>query len=151
MLTEIGSIDNVPAFIEAVKGGKGKLQGFGHRVYKNYDPRAKIIKKTADEVFEITGKNPLLDIALKLEEVALSDEYFTSPQALPRTSTSTRASSTRPWASRSRCSPCSSPSPAPRAGWPTGSSCSSRTRRSSAPASSTPGVDERAYLPMAER
>ncbi len=83
MLTEIGSIDNVQSFIDAVKSGKGKLQGFGHRVYKNYDPRAKIIKKTADEVFAVTGKNPLLDIALKLEEVALSDEYFISRKLYP--------------------------------------------------------------------
>jgi len=83
MLTEIGSIDNVPAFIESVKAGHGRLQGFGHRVYKNYDPRAKIIKRTADEVFTVTGKNPLLDVALKLEEVALSDEYFTSRKLYP--------------------------------------------------------------------
>jgi citrate synthase len=83
MLKEIGSIDNVEAFIGDVKQGKGKLQGFGHRVYKNYDPRARIIKKTADEVFAITGKNPLLDIALKLEEVALADEYFTSRKLYP--------------------------------------------------------------------
>jgi citrate synthase len=66
-----------------VKSGQGRLQGFGHRVYKSYDPRAKIIKQTADEVFAITGKNPLLDIALKLEEVALSDEYFTSRKLYP--------------------------------------------------------------------
>jgi citrate synthase len=83
MLTEIGSIDNVDSFIEAVKRGEGRLQGFGHRVYKNYDPRAKIIKKTADEVFAVTGKNPLLDIALKLEETALSDEYFLSRKLYP--------------------------------------------------------------------
>jgi citrate synthase len=83
MLTEIGSIENVEAFVADVKAGKGKLQGFGHRVYKNYDPRARIIKKTADEVFAITGKNPLLDIALKLEEVALADEYFTSRKLYP--------------------------------------------------------------------
>jgi citrate synthase len=83
MLQSIGSIDQVPAFIEAVKAGNGRLQGFGHRVYKSYDPRAKIIKDTADEVFAITGKNPLLDIALKLEEVALSDEYFTSRKLYP--------------------------------------------------------------------
>jgi citrate synthase len=83
MLTQIGSIENVPAFIEAVRAGKGKLQGFGHRVYKSYDPRAKIIKRTADEVFAITGKSPLLDIALKLEEVALSDEYFISRKLYP--------------------------------------------------------------------
>ena len=84
MLTEIGSIENVPAFIDSVKQGNGgRLQGFGHRVYKNYDPRARIIKQTADEVFAITGKNPLLDIALKLEEIALSDEYFTSRRLYP--------------------------------------------------------------------
>jgi citrate synthase len=83
MLTEIGSIDNVPAFVESVKQGHGRLQGFGHRVYKNYDPRAKIIKRTADEVFAVTGKNPLLDIALKLEEIALSDDYFISRKLYP--------------------------------------------------------------------
>jgi citrate synthase len=84
MLTEIGSIDQVEPFIKSVKEGSGgRLQGFGHRVYKSYDPRAKIIKETADDVFEITGKNPLLDIALKLEEIALSDEYFTSRKLYP--------------------------------------------------------------------
>jgi citrate synthase len=83
MLSEIGSIDHVQAFIDDVKAGKGRLQGFGHRVYKNYDPRAKIIKRTADQVFSVTGKNPLLDIALKLEEVALSDEYFISRKLYP--------------------------------------------------------------------
>jgi citrate synthase len=83
MLESIGSVDQVPGFIEAVKDGKGRLQGFGHRVYKSYDPRAKIIKQTADEVFAVTGKNPLLDIALKLEEVALSDDYFTSRKLYP--------------------------------------------------------------------
>ena len=83
MLTEIGSIDNVEAYIAAVKEGKQVLQGFGHRVYKSYDPRAKIIKRTADEVFAVTGKNPLLDIALKLEEIALSDEYFISRRLYP--------------------------------------------------------------------
>lgn len=83
MLTEIGSMDNVAPFVEAVKRGEGRLQGFGHRVYKNYDPRARIIKKIAYDVFEVTGKNPLLDIALKLEEVALSDEYFLSRRLYP--------------------------------------------------------------------
>jgi citrate synthase len=83
MLTEIGSMDNVPSFVEAVKQGHGRLQGFGHRVYKNYDPRATIIKRTAEDVFEITGKNPLLDIALKLEDIALHDEYFTSRRLYP--------------------------------------------------------------------
>src|SRR6185295_11385619 len=84
MLSEIGSMDEVPAFIADVKSGKGhRLMGFGHRVYKNYDPRATIIKKTAYDVFEVTGKNPLLDIALKLEETALSDDYFISRKLYP--------------------------------------------------------------------
>ncbi len=83
MLNDIGHIDNVPAFIESVKAGQGKLMGFGHRVYKNFDPRATIIKKTAYDVFEVTGKNPLLDIALKLEEVALADDYFKSRKLYP--------------------------------------------------------------------
>ena len=83
MLTQIGSLENVPPFIDEVKEGKARLMGFGHRVYKNYDPRARIIKTTADRVFEVTGKNPLLDIALKLEEIALSDEYFTSRRLYP--------------------------------------------------------------------
>ena len=84
MLTEIGSIENVPAFIEEVKSGNGsRLMGFGHRVYKNFDPRATIIKKVAYDVFEVTGKNPLLDIALKLEETALSDPYFIERKLYP--------------------------------------------------------------------
>jgi len=83
MLTEIGSIDNVPAFVESVKAGEGRLMGFGHRVYKNYDPRARIIKQAAYDVFEVTGKNPLLDIALKLEEAALSDPYFVDRKLYP--------------------------------------------------------------------
>ena len=83
MLTEIGSMENVDAYVAEVKEGKKLLQGFGHRVYKNFDPRATIIKKTADEVFEVTGKNPLLDIALKLEEVALADDYFISRRLYP--------------------------------------------------------------------
>jgi citrate synthase len=83
MLGEIGSVDNVPAFIDAVKAGHGRLMGFGHRVYKNYDPRATIIKKAAYDVFEVTGKNPLLDVALKLEEAALSDDYFVSRKLYP--------------------------------------------------------------------
>jgi citrate synthase len=83
MLNEIGSIDNVEDFVAGVKQGKGLLQGFGHRVYKNFDPRATIIKQTAYDVFEITGKNPLLDIALKLEETALADDYFISRRLYP--------------------------------------------------------------------
>ena len=83
MLNQIGSIENIPAYIETVKQGKAVLQGFGHRVYKNFDPRATIIKKTADDVFKVTGKNPLLDIALKLEEIALKDDYFISRRLYP--------------------------------------------------------------------
>ncbi|HEX9829956.1 MAG TPA: citrate synthase [Bacteroidota bacterium] len=83
MLDEIGSLKNVPAFINEVKQGKGKLMGFGHRVYKNYDPRAKVIKKLADEVFGVTGRNPKLDIALELERIALEDEYFVKRKLYP--------------------------------------------------------------------
>jgi citrate synthase len=83
MLTSIGSLDAVPAFVESVKAGHGRLQGFGHRVYKNYDPRAKIVQQIAYQVFSITGKNPLLDIALALEERALSDDYFVSRKLYP--------------------------------------------------------------------
>ncbi len=83
MLKEIGSVNNVPAFIKRVKGGEGRLMGFGHRVYKSYDPRARIIKQTADLVFEVTGRNPLTDIALELERIALEDEYFVSRKLYP--------------------------------------------------------------------
>ena len=84
MLEEIGSVANVPEFIRSVKSGEGgRLMGFGHRVYKNYDPRAKIIKQVADEVFEVTGKNPLLDIALELERIALEDDYFIKRKLYP--------------------------------------------------------------------
>src|SRR6201988_1512715 len=83
MLAEIGTVQNVPGFIKRVKAGEGRLMGFGHRIYKSYDPRAKIIKKTADEVFEVTGKNPLLDIALELERIALEDDYFVSRKLYP--------------------------------------------------------------------
>jgi citrate synthase len=83
MLTEIGDVKNVSAFVEQVKNGDDRLMGFGHRVYKNFDPRATILKKAAYDVFEVTGKNPLLDVALKLEEVALNDEYFISRKLYP--------------------------------------------------------------------
>ena len=83
MLMEIGSKDKVNAFIKKVKGGEGRLMGFGHRVYKNYDPRAKIIKNTADAVFGVTGRNPLLDIALELERIALEDDYFIKRKLYP--------------------------------------------------------------------
>jgi len=83
MLDEIGSKDHIPGFIEQVKDGKRKLMGFGHRVYKNYDPRARIIKQVAEEVFEVTGRNPKIDIALELERIALSDEYFIKRKLYP--------------------------------------------------------------------
>ncbi len=83
MLQDIGSIDNIPDYIARVKKGELLLMGFGHRVYKNFDPRAKIIKKVADDVFKVTGRNPLLDIALELERIALEDEYFVSRKLYP--------------------------------------------------------------------
>ena len=83
MLREIGSVDRVPAYIDRVKRGELRLMGFGHRVYKNFDPRARIIKKVADQVFEVTGRNPLLDIALELEKIALADDYFISRNLYP--------------------------------------------------------------------
>jgi citrate synthase len=83
MLDEIGSKDNVPAYIKKIKEGKGKLMGFGHRVYKNYDPRAKIIKWAADSVFEVTGRNSKIEIALELERIALEDEYFVQRKLYP--------------------------------------------------------------------
>ena len=83
MLAEIETVDKVPAFVKGVKNGEGRLMGFGHRVYKSYDPRAKVIKKTAYDVFEVTGKNPLLEVALELERIALQDEYFVSRRLYP--------------------------------------------------------------------
>jgi citrate synthase len=83
MLNEIGSKQKVPEYIKRVKAGEFRLMGFGHRVYKNYDPRARIIKQVADEVFEVTGKNPLLEIALELERIALEDDYFVNRKLYP--------------------------------------------------------------------
>jgi citrate synthase len=83
MLDEIGSKENVPGYVKRIKEGHGKLMGFGHRVYKNYDPRAKIIKWTAERVFEVTGRNQKLDIALELERIALEDEYFIKRKLYP--------------------------------------------------------------------
>ena len=83
MLDRIGSVENIPDFLEGVKDGNERLMGFGHRVYKNYDPRARIIKKHLDEVFEVTGTSPLLDIAIELEKRALDDDYFTSRKLYP--------------------------------------------------------------------
>jgi citrate synthase len=83
MLDEIGSMDNIPAYIASVKKGERKLMGFGHRVYKNYDPRARIIKWTADQVFQVTGRNPKLEMAMELEKIALEDEYFVKRKLYP--------------------------------------------------------------------
>jgi citrate synthase len=83
MLNQIGSKDRVPDFVKRVKAGEGRLMGFGHRVYKNYDPRAKIIKRLAEQVFETTGRNPLLDIAVELERIALQDDYFVKRKLYP--------------------------------------------------------------------
>jgi citrate synthase len=83
MLNEIGSVDRVPEYVKRVKAGEFRLMGFGHRVYKNYDPRARIIKRTADEVFEVTGRDKLLDVALELERIALDDDYFVSRKLYP--------------------------------------------------------------------
>ena len=140
MLRRIGSVEKVPEFIEGVKNGKERLMGFGHRVYKNHDPRATIIKKACDDVFEVTGVNPLLKIAVELEKIALEDEYFVKRrlylnvdfysgliyealQFLPEMFTVLFAI------------------PAPRAGWRSGSSsCRTRSRRSPGRSRSTPAT-----------
>ena len=83
MLDEIGSVDHISDFIKQVKAGERRLMGFGHRVYKNYDPRARIIKRIADEVFEVTGKNPKIDLAIELEKIALEDDYFVKRRLYP--------------------------------------------------------------------
>jgi len=83
MLKEIGSKDRIPEFIKKVKAGEGRLMGFGHRVYKNYDPRARIIKRLAEQVFEVTGMNPMLDMAVELERIALQDDYFVKRKLYP--------------------------------------------------------------------
>ena len=83
MLDDIGSVDKIPQFVQDVKDRKKVLMGFGHRVYKNYDPRAKIVKRIAEDVFEIVGKEPLVDIAMELEKIALNDEYFIEKKLYP--------------------------------------------------------------------
>jgi hypothetical protein len=134
MLEAIGSKENIQKYVQDVKDKKKVLFGFGHRVYKNYDPRAKIVKKIAFEVFEICGKEPLIEIAIELERIALEDEYLylsihaASLANSTPTSISTVVSSTAPWASPLTCSPSSSPSPEWSAGLPIGWS-SSRTLR----------------------
>ena len=83
MLKEIGSVENIPQFVDDVKNKRKMLMGFGHRVYKNYDPRAKIVKQVSDDVFSIVGKEPLIDVAIELERIALTDEYFISRKLYP--------------------------------------------------------------------
>jgi citrate synthase len=83
MLEEIGKASEVPKYVERVKKGEFRLMGFGHRVYKNYDPRAKILRELAEQVFDVTGKNPLIDIAVELEKIALEDEYFVERKLYP--------------------------------------------------------------------
>jgi citrate synthase len=83
MLREIRSKENIPAYLERVKRGEFRLFGFGHRIYKNYDPRAKLIKRVAEEVFDVTGKNPLIDIAVELERIALQEDYFVTRKLYP--------------------------------------------------------------------
>jgi len=83
MLREIGSVEAIPAYLQRVKKGEVRLMGFGHRVYKNFDPRAKIIKQIAEQVFDVTGKNPLIDIAVELERIALQEEYFVTRKLYP--------------------------------------------------------------------
>ena len=83
MLREIGSVDKVADYVKRCKGGELRLMGFGHRVYKNYDPRARIVKQVADEVFEVTGRNPLIDVAMELERIALEDDYFVKRNLYP--------------------------------------------------------------------
>jgi citrate synthase len=83
MLEEIGSVANIPAYLRRVRAGELRLMGFGHRVYRNFDPRGTVIKRLAEEVFEVTGRNPLIDIALELERIALEDDYFVSRKLYP--------------------------------------------------------------------
>jgi citrate synthase len=105
MLSRIGDTRNIPDFIQRVKNGEGKLMGFGHRVYKNYDPRARVIKSVSDEVFQVTGRNRLLDIALELERIALEDEYFISRKLYPNVDFYSGISKLR-WVNRRQCYPC---------------------------------------------
>jgi citrate synthase len=126
MLNEIGSVTKVPEFIKKVKSGEAgnRLMGFGHRVYKSYDPRAKVIKRIADIVFTVTGKNPLLEIALELERIALQDDYFVTRKLYPERRL-LLGLIYQAMGFPSRCSRCSSPSRAPPAGSRSGKRCCS--------------------------
>ena len=151
MLDEIGSKDRVPAYIEQVKAGHGKLMGFGHRVYKNYDPRARIIKRVAEEVFEVTGRNPKLDIALELERIALEDEYFIKRKLYPNVDFYSgiiyQAMGFTP-----ECSRCCSPFRARSAGWRSGRRCwRTASRRSRGRGRSIPGEAVRQVVRIEER
>jgi len=130
MLDEIGSKDHIPAYIERVKAGQVKLMGFGHRIYKNYDPRARIIKQAADQVFEVTGKNSKLEIALELEHIALQDEYFIKRRLYPNVDFYSgiiyQAMGFKPEISR-----CCSPFRVRRGGWRNGRKCSATPNRRS--------------------
>src|SRR4051794_38968837 len=138
MLRRIGSKDKVSDFIKGVKDGDERLMGFGHRVYKNYDPRAKIIKTAAEDVFEVAGRNPLIDIASELEKIALEDDYFISRKLYPNVDFYSGLIY-EALGCRSRCSRSCSRSGARRAGSPSGSSsCRTRSRRSRARGRSTP-------------
>jgi hypothetical protein len=131
MLDEIGTKDRVPAYVDSVKAGKVKLMGFGHRVYKNYDPRARIIKWAAGKVFEVTGGIPSWR-SLWSWSASRSKTSTSSSASSTRMWTSTPALCIRPWASVRRCSPCCSPFRAPWAGWRNGRRCS-RTRAEDRP------------------
>ena len=150
MLDEIGSMERIPAFVKEVKEGERRLMGFGHRVYKNYDPRARIIKQIADQVFEVTGKNPKIELAKELERIALEDDYFVKRRLYPNV-TSTPASSTRPWASSPRCSRCCSPSAARWLAGALGRADGGSERRIARPRQIYLGPGEREFVAIEER
>ena len=153
MLDEIGDKKNIPAFIEKVKKGAGeRLMGFGHRVYKSYDPRAKLIKKVAYDVFEQTGLNPKLEIALELERIALEDEYFIKRKLYPNVDFYSGPDLPGDGLSRPTTSRCSSRSDGCRGGWRSGRRCCwTRSRRSPGPRQIYIGAEERDFVPLVAR
>ena len=152
MLRRIGTTENIPSFIEGVKGGKERLMGFGHRVYKNYDPRATIIKKAADDVFEVTGTNPLLDIALELERIALEDELLRRAQALPERRLLLGPDLRGARDAGRRCSRCCSPSRARAGGSRSGTRwCTDKEQKIARPRQIYTGARERDYVPIDKR